>query len=190
MKALAINGSPRPKGNTFIMIQKVFAELNKAGIETELFQIGGEKLSGCHACMACKKNQNQRCIIDDDVINDCITKMIEADIIILGSPVYFSNVTAEIKALIDRSGYVTRANGGLLKRKIGAAVIAVRRSGANHVFNSINDFFLINEMIVPGSNYWNLAIGREIGDVENDEEGMRTMEVLGQNIAWLAKKIL
>jgi multimeric flavodoxin WrbA len=123
------------------------------------------------------------------VVNECIEKMQESDGIILASPTYFADVTAEMKALIDRAGLVSIANGRNLKRKVGAAVVAVRRGGSIHVFDSINHFFLINEMIVPGSVYWNLGIGREKGEVEGDEEGIRTMTMLGENMAWLLKKI-
>jgi multimeric flavodoxin WrbA len=128
-------------------------------------------------------------VIDNDVLNDCIDKMLAADGIILASPTYFSDVTTEMKALIDRAGFVAKANGGMFKRKLGAAIVAVRRGGEIHAFDSMNHFFLISEMIVPGSNYWNMGIGREIGDVEKDAEGMETMAVLGRNMAWLLKKV-
>ena len=124
-----------------------------------------------------------------DVANECIGKMIESDGIILGSPTYFADITTELKALIDRAGLVSMANGGLYKRKVGAAIVAMRRGGGVHVFDSINHFFFINQMIVPGSSYWNLGIGREKGEVEKDEEGIRTTKVLGENMAWLLKKI-
>ncbi len=135
------------------------------------------------------QKKNGRCVHDDDVANECIAKMVEADGIILGSPTYFADLTPETKALIDRAGFVTRANGDLLKRKVGAAVIAVRRAGEIHAFDSINHFFLISQMIVPGSCYWNVGIGREKGDVEKDEEGLETMRVLGENMAWLLEKV-
>jgi len=189
MKVVAFNGSPRRKGNTEILIQKVFKELEKEGIETELIPLGNKIVHGCSACGKCKEIQNGKCHIKNDHLNFCIEKMIEADGIIIGSPVYFADVTTEVKALIDVAGYVTRANGQLLKRKVGAGIIAVRRGGALHTFESINNFFLINQMIVPGSTYWNFAIGREPGDVLRDTEGIQTMETLGQNMAWLLHKI-
>jgi len=189
MKVVAFNGSPRKNGNTVRLINKVFEQLNTHNVETELIQLGGEPVRGCMACGQCRVNQNSKCVIDDDIINTCIAKMIAADCIIIGSPTYFSNVTAEVKALIDRAGYVTRGNGYLLRRKLGAAIVAVRRAGALITFNAINDFFLINEMIIPGSSYWNLGIGREPGDVETDAEGLNTMNSLAENIAWLLKKI-
>lgn len=188
MKVVAFNGSPRKQGNTSILIDKVFDELEGEGIDTEQISLTGSPLRGCTACMSCLKNQDKRCIIDNDIVNKCIEKMLESDGIILGSPTYFSDVTAEMKALIDRSGMVVRVNGDLLKRKIGAAVVAVRRGGSGHVFNSLNHFFFISQMIVPGSIYWNFAFGRQIGEVKDDEEGMETMKVLGQNMAWLLKK--
>jgi multimeric flavodoxin WrbA len=189
MKVIAFNGSARRDGNTAILIQAVFGELEREGIHTELVQLAGRRIQGCKACLRCRRNRDQRCAVDDDVVNECIEKMIEADGIILGSPTYFADLTAEMKALIDRSGFVAGANGNLFKRKVGAAVVAVRRAGSIHVFDSINHFFLITQMIVPGASYWNLGVGREKGDVAEDEEGIRTMEVLGQNMAWLMKRL-
>jgi multimeric flavodoxin WrbA len=189
MKVIAINGSPRKNGNTHILISCILEELKKAGIETEIIRIGGEKVRGCSACNGCRKNKNQRCAIGkNDVIDICMEKMIKADGIIIGSPTYFSNVTTEIKALIDRAGSVGCANGNMFKHKIGAAVVSVSREGALHVFNSINNFYLIQEMIVPGSCFWNTGIGFAKGEVNGDKNGLHTMKVLGQNMAWLLKK--
>ncbi len=189
MKVVAFNGSPRKGGNTSILINHVFEALNKEGIETEFVQLGGNLIHGCMACYQCFKNKSPRCVQDDDMINSCIEKMRAGDGIILGSPTYFADITPEMKALIDRSGFVNRASGTPLKRKVGAAVIAVRRAGAVHAFDSINHFFLINEMIIAGSSYWNMGVGREVGDVQKDEEGLRTMKTLGENMAWLMKRI-
>lgn len=189
MKVVAFNGSARKDGNTAILIRKVFGELEAEGIETELVQLAGKTIKGCIACGKCGKNKDKRCAVTNDVANECIEKMIEADGIILGSPTYFSDLTAEMKALIDRAGYVARANSHMLRRKVGAAIVAQRRAGSIHAFDSINHFFLIGQMIVPGSSYWNVGIGRAIGDVEQDEEGLETMQTLGQNMAWLLKKI-
>jgi multimeric flavodoxin WrbA len=189
MKVIAFNGSARKGGNTSILINLVFDELQKEGIETELFQFAGKKIRGCVACMKCFENKDQRCANNKDVLNECLEKMLEADGIILGSPTYFSNVSTEIKALIDRAGLVAIANGHMFKRKVGAAVVAVRRAGSVSVFDAINYFFFINQFIVPGSIYWNMGIGYEKGDVEKDEEGIQTMKVLGENMAWLLKKL-
>jgi len=189
MKVLGINCSPRKGGNTEILIKEVFKALEKEGIKTDFFQLGGKKVSGCVACMKCKKKEDGRCHEKNDVINECIEKMVKADAIIIGSPVYHADLTADAKALIEVASYALRASGSPLKYKIGAAVIAVRRGGAIHAFDSINHFFLINEMIVPGSIYWNIGIGREKGEVLKDEEGLKTMKVLGENMAWLLKKV-
>jgi multimeric flavodoxin WrbA len=189
MKVVAFNGSARKDGNTAILVRQVFAELEAEGIETELVQLAGQIIRGCTACGGCRENKNRRCAVEGDIINDCIAKMLAADGIIIASPTYFADLTSETKALIDRAGYVARANGDMLKRKVGAAVVAARRTGAIHAFDSINHFFLIGQMIVPGSSYWNIGIGRAKGDVENDEEGLKTMQTLGQNIAWLLKKL-
>jgi multimeric flavodoxin WrbA len=189
MKVVAFNGSARKDGNTAILIRQVFAELEKEGIETELLQLAGERLRGCIACYRCWQEKNGVCAVRDDIVNSCIEKMNEADGIILASPTYFADITSELKALIDRSGMVARANDNLFRRKAGAAVVAVRRGGAIHAFDTINHFFLISQMIVPGSSYWNMGIGRNIGEVENDAEGVQTMKDLGANMAWLLKRI-
>lgn len=171
------------------MIKEVFVPLENAGIKTELIQIGNKKVNGCIACMKCRKAKDGRCHQNNEAINDVIKKMIKADGIIIGSPVYFADLSAQAKALIDVAGYAIRGQGNPLRRKVGAAVIAVRRAGAMHAFDSINHFFLINEMVIPGSTYWNIGIGREKGEVEEDEEGMKTMRVLGENMGWLIKKL-
>ncbi len=189
MKVVAFNGSPRREGNTFALINHVLTPLQQEGIETEVLQIGGKKTRGCGACLKCAENRNKRCVVDDDVVNDCIEKMLEADGIILGSPTYFVNVSTEMKALIDRAGFVAKVNGDMFKRKVGAAVVAVRRAGSVHVFDAMNHFFLINQMIVPGSCYWNMGFGLKEGEVSDDEEGIRTMQLLGENMAWLLKAL-
>ena len=189
MKVIAFNGSSRKEGNTAILLNLVMDELKAEGIETEVYSLAGKPIQGCIACFKCFEKKNQRCNVDKDVINECIQKMIEADGILLGSPTYFADVSASMKALIERCGMVGRANSELYKRKVGAAVVAVRRAGAIHVFNSLNYFFTISEMIVPGSSYWNVAIGRQPGEVNNDNEGVQTMKNLGKNMAWLMKKI-
>jgi multimeric flavodoxin WrbA len=189
MKILGINGSPRQNGNTKLLLETAFKPLETAGFETELFQLGSKPVHGCTACGKCREIKNQQCHIKNEVINTCIAKMVEADAIILGSPVYFADVTTEMKALIDVAGYVTRGNGHLLKRKVGAGLISVRRGGQMHTFESLNNFFLINQMIVPGSSYWNFAYGKDPGDVLNDEEGMQTIRTLGENMAWLLQKL-
>jgi multimeric flavodoxin WrbA len=189
MKVIAINGSARRGGNTSILLGHVIAELRKEGIETELVEMAGMPMHGCKACRNCSVRKNRRCTQEDDAFNSLLEKMDAADGILLGSPTYVTDVSAEIKGLIDRACLVSRANGEMLRRKIGAAVVAVRRAGAIHAFDTLNHFFLITEMIVPGSSYWNIAIGREPGDVEKDEEGIRTMRTLGQNMAWLMRKI-
>ncbi len=188
MRVVAFNGSPRQKGNTYHAIQLVFRELEKEGIETELIQLGGADIKGCTACLQCMKKKNRRCV-QKDVFNLFLERMIEADGIIIGSPTYFSNVSTEVKALIDRAGLVSIANDYLMKRKVGAAVVSVRRAGAVHVYSSINFFFGINHMIIPGSRYWNLGIGLRPGEILDDKEGVATFSDLGQNMAWLMDKL-
>ena len=189
MKVLGINCSPRQGGNTEILIREVFKSLEENGIKTEFFQLGGKKVNGCIACMKCREAKDGQCHQDNEILNKCIKKMVDADGIIIGSPTYFSDLSTEAKALIDVAGYSLRGAGNPLKKKLGAAVVSVRRTGAIHAFDSINHFFLINEMIIPGSSYWNIGIAREKGEVADDEEGMKTMRVLGENMAWLLKRL-
>ncbi|MGO8987915.1 MAG: flavodoxin family protein [bacterium] len=189
MKVVAFNGSSRKDGNTAILLNFVLDELKDEGIGTELVQLAGETLSGCIACYKCSENKDQKCAVVKDRLNEHIAKMKEAQGILLGSPTYIADMTANMKALIERSTIVSRNNGDLFRRKVGAAVIAVRRAGSTHVLSSMNYFFFLNQMIVPGSSYWNMAIGRNPGEVKNDAEGIQTMKTLGQNMAWLIKKI-
>ena len=189
MKVVAFNGSARKNGNTAILINYTLSELKKQGIETELFQLAGKKINGCIACRKCFENKDRRCAVKDDVVNDCIEKMLAADGIILGSPTYFADITPGMKALIDRAGYVAKANDEMFKRKVGAAIVAARRAGSIHAFDSINHLFLISQMIIPGSCYWNLGFGREIGEVKKDKESKTIMKILGENMAWLLKKL-
>ncbi len=189
MKVVAFNGSSRKDGNTALLLNLVLEELKKEGIETELIQLAGETLSGCIACYKCAENKDQKCAVVKDRMNEYIVKMKEAQGILLGSPTYIADMTANMKALVERSTIVSKNNGDLFKRKVGATVVSVRRAGSTHVLSSINYFFLLNQMIIPGSSYWNMAIGRNPGEVKDDAEGVRTMKTLGQNMAWLLKKI-
>jgi multimeric flavodoxin WrbA len=189
MKVVAINGSPRKDGNTNTLLTRVCSRLEQHGIETEIIRIGGKAVRGCTACGMCFKNQDRLCIIKTDELNEVIGKMIEADGILLGSPTYFSDVSAEMKALIDRAGYVTLANGSCLAGKVGAAVSAVRRAGAQHTINTMHHFFSISQMPIATSTYWNISYGAAKGETEHDIEGMQTMDNLGENMAWLLKSI-
>ncbi len=189
MKVVAFNGSARKDGNTSILLKTVLVELQAAGIETETMELAGQPLSGCVACFRCGKNKDQKCALEGDRVNEAIAKMIQADGILLGSPVYIADMTANMKALIERATVVSGSNDALLKRKVGAAVVVARRAGSSHTFSSLNYFFLINQMIIVGSSYWNIGIGRSAGDVQKDSEGLQTMKTLGQNMAWIMKKV-
>ncbi len=185
MKVVGFNGSPRKKGNTVCSLNAVFGELEKAGIETEMIHVGKKKVRGCLACFKCVKNQDQKCVVDDDPVNEWIGKMTEADGILLGSPVYFSGVNGTMKSFLDRAFFVSSVNGGLLRHKVGASVAAVRRSGGLPTTNTLNHYITYSEMMMPCSNYWNVAHGMNPGEMEQDEEGRQIMEVLGRNMAWL-----
>jgi len=188
MKVVGISGSSRKNGNTAIIIKTIFEELSKVGIETELFHLADIDIQPCRACFACKGKRN--CVFKNDGFSEVFNSMVDADGIILGSPVYSADVSSKMKALLDRGGVVVATNPGLLKHKVGASVAAVRRAGGMTAVDTMNHFMLNKEMIVVGSTYWNMVYGREIGDVMNDEEGMANMRNLGQNMAWLLNTIL
>ncbi|MDO8963013.1 MAG: flavodoxin family protein [Coriobacteriia bacterium] len=190
MKVVAFSGSARKDGNTAVLVREVFSELEAAGVECELIQLAGKKAHGCTACMKCAETKDGTCAgVRDFISEECIPRALEADGIIIASPVYFADITTETKALIDRLGYASRQGGNKLARKVGAGVIAVRRAGAIHAFDSINHLFLISEMVIVGSSYWNIGVGRTPGEVAGDEEGMRTMRTLGANMAWALEKL-
>lgn len=189
MKVVAFNGSPRVNGNTAQSIKMVFEELEQEGISTELIQLGGKKVYGCLACRRCWETKDNQCARKDDAMNTFIEAIKDADGIIIGSPTYSSNVSTEVKALIDRCGFVNKANdGALLRGKVGAAVVSVRRAGSNFTYAAINFFFGTAEMNIPGSSYWNMTLSLEPGDVKKDTEGIETFRVLGRNMARLLKQ--
>jgi len=189
MYAIAINGSPREGGNTEILLQEVLGQLAESGWQTELAKVGGTAIRGCLACYKCFENKDRQCIIKNDGFNDVFARMLKSDAMILGSPTYFAAVSADLKALIERAGFVAYANDHAFSGKIGAAVVAVRRGGATHVFDSINHMFQMSRMIIPGSTYWNMGIGREKEDVRADEEGIANMRHLAKVIDWLGRSI-
>lgn len=189
MKVVAFNGSPHKKGNTYNAIETVAKELEREGIEVEIVHVGNKAIRGCMACGGCSRNQNERCVLDKDEVNEWIQKMKEADGIILGSPVYYSAIAGTMKSFLDRAFYVASSNGGMFRHKVGASVVAVRRSGGIPVFDQLNNYINYSEMIMPTSNYWNVAYGTAPGEVTQDEEGMQIMRVLGKNMAWMMKVV-
>ena len=192
MKVVVFNGSPRSEGVTTKCLNIVMDELKSAGIETEYIWMGMDKIQGCVSCYQCVVNQDKRCSVKTDKLNEYIEKMLNSDGIILGSPTYFADTATRMKALIERAGLVSKVNGDLLKHKVGAAVVAVRRAGATHVFSSINYFFLINQMFVVGSSYWNLGVNPNTAEPElirEDKEGIATFQNLGKNMAYLIQKL-
>jgi len=189
MKVVAINGSPRKNGNTRLLLEAALAPMLQAGWTGEIIQVGGRTIHGCRACGVCAERQDHQCGSGPDVFNEVFQQMLAADAIILGSPTYFTDVTAEMKALIDRAGFVAMANGCALAGKLGAAVVAVRRGGATHAFDTMNHLFFISQMLVPGSTYWNMGYGREQGEVSADAEALRNMDHLGRAMAWLGRAV-
>lgn len=190
MYALAISGSPRKGGNTEILLKTVLDELNNAGWETEFAKVGGTAIRGCMACNKCFENKDNECSVKKDKFNDIFAKMLKADAIILGSPIYFAAVSADLKALIERAGYVAYANNHAFSGKIGAAVVAVRRGGATHAYDTINHMFQMSRMVIPCSTYWNIGVGNDKEDVLKDEEGLANMLHLGKSIDWLGRSII
>lgn len=188
MRVLGINGSPRRDGNTAVMIGWVLDELTRLGCETETLHLAGKPLRGCIDCRRCFVAQDRHCNMRGDALNDILDKMLAADGVVIGAPTYFANVPAEVKALIDRVGLVSLANGHMLKRKVGAAAISARRGGAIAAFDAVNHLFLHAEMIVPGSSYWNMGYAPQGRDIENDAEGESTMRTLAQNMAWVLER--
>ncbi len=189
MKVIAFNGSPNRGGNTFYALQMVTEELRKQGIETEILHVGNKVIRGCLACGGCVKNKNEQCVQKEDEVNGWIQSMKEADGILLGSPVHFSAIGGTMKSFLDRAFYVTGVNNGMLRHKVGAAVVAVRRSGGLPTFNQLNNFLCYAEMVLPTSNYWNVIHGTRPGEATQDEEGKQIMRILGKNMAWLMKLV-
>lgn len=189
MKVVAINGSPKSNGNTYEAIKAVAKELEKENIEVEIIHVGNKEVRGCLACGGCGRNKNERCVIENDDVNEWIQKMKDADGIILGSPVYYSAIAGTMKAFLDRAFYVASSNGGMFRHKVGASVVAVRRSGGLPVFDQLNNYINYSEMVMPTSNYWNVVYGTAPGEAARDEEGMQIMSVLGKNMAWIMKVI-
>ena len=187
MKVIAINGSPHKEGNTFHALNMVGTELEAAGIEFEIIHIGHKEIHGCTACNNCFKNRDEKCSQKPDIVNDCIQKMKEADGILIGSPVYYSGIAGTMKCFLDRVFYVSGSNGNLFRHKVGAALVAVRRSGGSATLDSMNHYLTYSEMILATSSYWNIIHGRSPGEVEEDAEGVQIMQTLGKNMAWLLK---
>lgn len=189
MKTVAFNGSPNKNGNTFHALSMVCEELNKEGIETEIIHVGNKPIRGCLACGQCFKKKNEQCVQTDDPLNEWIQTMKSADGLLFGSPVHFAAIGGTMKSFLDRVFYVTGVNNGMLRHKVGAAVVAVRRSGGLPAFNQLNNFICYSEMLVPTSNYWNVIHGTKPGEATKDEEGVQIMRTLGKNMAWLMKLV-
>ncbi len=188
MKVALFNGSPKKEGNTHHALKLVADVLEAEGVEIEIHHVGDQKIQGCLACNACARNRDERCVVTEDPVNDAIQLMKEADAIILGSPVHYAGVAGTMKSFLDRVFYVAGNNGNLFRHKVGAGLVAVRRSGGVTAFNQLNHYLLYSEMMVPGSNYWNVIHGRSPGEVLEDKEGVQIMEVLGKQVHFLLEQ--
>ena len=189
-QAIAISGSPRHGGNTDILLQRCLDRLAGQGIGGKLVSLAGLNLRGCTACGACGESRDATCPgITGDDFEPIFAAMLRADIVIVGSPVHFGSATPELMALLDRAGYVSRANGNLFSRKIGGPIAVARRAGHNFTFAQLLFWYMINDMIVPGSSYWNVALAREPGAVAADTEALATIDRFADNLAWLAAKL-
>ncbi len=190
MQVLCVNGSPRENGNTAIMLRRVGQRLANAGAVVEELYLESMDLHPCGACGVCAKMKDGKCHGRKDDGNQMIERSRAADIILLGSPVYFGSLTAQIKIYLDRVGYVSRTGDGFLKRKIGAAVVPARRAGQLFTFAELSMWFYINGMVVPGSHYWNVGQALKEGEILDDAEAMSTLDELAENLLWLAGKML
>lgn len=187
MKVVAFNGSPHKEGNTYQAMRMVLDELEKEGIETEIIHVGGQAVRGCIACYMCAKNKDEKCVLTGDDVNLWIQKLKEADGVLLGSPVHFASISATMKAFLDRAFYTASGNDSLFRHKVGAAVVAVRRSGGVTAFEQLNRYINYTEMLMPAGNYWSVIHGAAPGEVQKDAEGVQIMKLLGKNMAWLLK---
>ena len=187
IKVLAINGSPRKEGNTYHALREVGRQLQDKDIDFEILYIGNHAIRGCIACGTCARNRNEKCRITTDPLNEWIQQMKAADGIILASPVYYAGIAGTMKCFLDRAFFVAGCNGGWFRQKVGASVVAVRRSGGISTFDSLNHYLTYSEMIIATSNYWNVAHGLTPGEALQDMEGMQIMQLLGLNMAWLLK---
>ena len=190
MQAIGICGSPRQGGNTEILVRRCLDRLAAAGIGTELVHLGVSTVKPCIACGACRKTQDLTCSIKDDDFAPILAKMLAADIIVVGSPVYYGSATPQTMALLDRAGYVTGASGRALAHKIGGPIVVARRAGQNFTYAQLVYWYTINDMVVAGSTYWNIAFGREKEQVLEDTEGLRTVDHFADNLIWLASKLV
>ena len=188
MHAVAISGSPRKHGNTETLLARCLDGLAERGVPGELISLRDKTIKGCRACNICSRNKDKRCNTKDDDFHPVFEAMQKADIIVVGSPVYFGSAAPEMMALLDRAGYVSRANGNLFTRKLGGPIAVARRAGHNFTFAQLLFWYMINDMIVPGSSYWNVALAREPGSVVEDTEALATVDRFAENLAWLAER--
>lgn len=189
MKVVAINGSSKTAGNTATALDAVCGVLQGKGIATERIDIGRDAIHGCIGCGYCGQKKNRRCVFDDDILNKNIDAILDADGLVIGSPVYYAGINGALKCFLDRAFYVASANGALMRHKVGAGVVAVRRGGETTAWDQINKYFTISEMFIPSGNYWNMVFGMLPGEAKQDIEGIQCVRILGENMAWLLNAI-
>src|SRR5512142_603308 len=189
MHAVAISGSPRKNGNTETLLQRCLDGLSSKGLTTQLISLRDKTIKGCRACTICSRNRDKQCNTKDDDFHPIFEAMQKADVIVVGSPVYFGSATPEMMALLDRAGYVSRQCGNLFSRKLGGPLAVARRAGHNFTYAQLLYWYMINDMVVPGSSYWNVALAREAGEVVNDREALATIDRFAENLAWLARRL-
>ncbi len=189
MKVMGVCGSPRKRGNSEQLLDVALDVVRAEGIEADKILLAGKQILPCTACLRCREEKDGLCHGRDDDLTRALPAIYDADGLLLATPVYFGAATAEMTAFVDRVGYVSRANGGLLNRKVGAPIVVARRAGQNFTVAQLNFFFTINGMVVPGARYWPIAFGGGPGEALQDDEGVATIQDLGRNVAWLIKKI-
>lgn len=189
MKALAICGSPRRAGNTETLLQRCLERLAAEGVTGELIRLADLTIAPCTGCGVCREHPGAGCVITDDDFAPVFEAMLGADILLVGSPVYFGSATPNLMALLDRAGYVARGLGNAFSRKLGGPVVVARRAGHNFTYAQLLLWFMICDMVVPGSSYWNISFGAEPGDVTADAEALATVDRFVDNLVWLGRKL-
>jgi multimeric flavodoxin WrbA len=186
MTVIALNGSPRKDGNTSIALSLMAEELKSEGIETEIIEVGRERIAGCKGCGYCGSSENNKCVINDDILNETALKMRKADGFILGSPTYYAGISGTLKCFLDRLFY---ANTQYFSYKVGTSISIARRAGTVDVIHQLNNYLQLAQMVIPPSQYWPVVYGASKGEILNDAEGVQTIKKNSRAMAWILKVI-